>query len=148
IENNTITGLSYTAQGTSGGTSGTVQVAGILSNVASSVNIIQGNTISGLSNTSPFAGTGVNSSIIGIAASSTSGPEHWMSGNTIRSRQHEHASNAVNIHGIFYNGSTSGTNAIDGNFVHSFSMASANAAASMNGIYLGSGAVNVTNNMV
>ena len=114
-------------------------------------NTITGNTIKNLSakTTSVLGGTGINSSLIGIAMTSPTLGGQTISNNTIHSFTNSYTgTNLISIAGIVYDGPTSGTNIVSKNIIHSLSVASSSTSSKLNGIYITSGTTTYQNNMI
>ncbi len=128
--------------------SSATSTSNILVGITSSAGIstVTGNTVRNL--TTPANHTGTNSAapVIGISiTSSTAG--HTISQNTIHSLSETNATAAVHMYGIYYSGSTSGTNLIERNFIHSLSVSSTGSAI-MRGIYSFNGSSSFRNNLI
>src|SRR6185295_2872160 len=108
-------------------------------------NTISGNTVVTLSNSAPTITTGVSAAVIGISETSATASQ-VISTNTIYGLTNNAVSAASIVEGILYSGPTTGTNSIDGNFVHSFSDASTSVTAESQGINLLAGTATVSNN--
>jgi len=124
------------------------QVVGIFVN--DGINTIQSNKISNLSTTSPSDGkTTTSASIIGISMSSISEGQ-VISSNTISvlTNNNSTASRSVGVFGICYAGATSGTNKIEGNFIHSFDITTDEPTAELSGIRIESGTSTYSNNII
>jgi len=144
ITNNTIANLNNAYVGT-GTTTFTGQIRGIAA--SSGVNTITGNTIRNLSTASAVTGSGSSSSVIGISQTSTTAGQ-TVSQNTIHTLTNSAVTPIVNAVGIHYAGSTTGTNLVARNFVHSLSLATTGSSASITGINIAAGQTTYQNNMV
>ncbi|MBL7779084.1 MAG: T9SS type A sorting domain-containing protein [Chitinophagales bacterium] len=108
---------------------------------------IQNNTIRNLSTDALITSTGASAAAIGILLNSTS-VGHTISGNTIHSISSSAPTQAVQVIGLHYAGSTTGTNTINANQIHSLSLVSTATTAQMQGINIASGTGTFSNNMV
>jgi hypothetical protein len=152
ISTNAVTNVAYTAGGTSSGFIQTVgifhAVLGTNAAVAGSSNTVQSNTISNINSSSPNAVTDIKASVVGLLFNNSS------NGNTVgQNIIHSVANtasttNAVNAIGLLYGVTTSGTNVLERNFIHSITLSSSGTTASINGIYVLSGNSDIRNNMV
>jgi len=145
VSGNTISNLNMSTEknGTQGNT-----VTGISLTAGSSS--ITGNTIKNLTSATQTTGGGANSAILGINCTSTTAPV-TISGNTIHSLKLTNATSvtASGIQAINFTAPTSGTNVIEKNFIHSFSIANnSSTAAYISGMDLGNGTATVKNNMI
>ncbi len=144
ISNNTVKNLFLNTSGTSARMAGIHTTAGSVT--------ISGNTISNLSTISQNVGTGSSQVIIGIytntnAASQTA----TISGNNINTFRFcpgGLGSVAVKFSGIYYEGTSTATNIIKNNSIHSYYIFSNNIAVEGKGIEIASGNVAVQNNMI
>lgn len=143
ISGNTIANMvnSYSPASSTGG-----QVAGILTS-GSGIYTIQNNTIYNFSNTSPNTSTTTTASVIGISAATT-GAGKTVSGNIIYNLSNTASSAAVSVIGIYYGGSTTGSNKVNNNFIHSLSLASTSSSAIIAGIRVASGQTSYYNNII
>jgi len=124
------------------------QVVGIFAN--SGINTIQNNTITNLSTTSPSDGkTTTTASAIGISMGS-SGAGQVVSSNVISGliNNNSTAGRSVGVFGICYAGGTSGTNKINGNFIHSLNIGTDEASSEISGIRIESGTSTYSNNII
>ncbi|MFZ2278552.1 MAG: choice-of-anchor D domain-containing protein [Prosthecobacter sp.] len=115
------------------------------------VNTISGNTIRNL--TAPSMST--NPSVVGIWQTSTAGGQTISQNvvhslfNTSNAAMTPAQNVAVVVAGIYYDGGISGTNIIEGNFVHSLYLDSLSTSAELNGMRFDSGCTfTAQNNMV
>ncbi len=138
ISNNIIRNIRNSYAGTAGG-----GITGIQNNNGGALTIT-GNRIFNCYGTANNPGT----VIFGIRITTVTAGQ-TISGNTIYNLVMDSA-NAVasNISGIWYTGTTTGTNLISGNFIHSFNHLSNNRAASFTGINIQSGNSQIVNNMI
>ncbi|RYE21345.1 MAG: fibronectin type III domain-containing protein [Sphingobacteriales bacterium] len=90
-------------------------------------------------------GTTTTASLIGISTSSATTANHTISLNTIHSLVNTNSSAATTVTGLLF-GSSTGTNTIAKNLIHSLNIASA--IGIMNGISVNSGTATYQNNMV
>jgi hypothetical protein len=140
IMDNIIQNMSNRQVGTSGFTTGILQTSGAC--------IIGNNYIGNISAATQATTAGVNVPLRGIVMTSTI-PNQTISGNTIVDLKADTAlSAAVNVTGIVYSGSSSGTNRIERNTVFSLSSGSASTNTQLNGIELADGTCNIQNNMI
>lgn len=147
VNSNQVHHIYYTAGGTS---SVAFQVAGIFrSGAAAASNIIQSNTISNIRSNSLFTGTGNNVGLSGIYFVSTANG-HNVSSNTIHSiRNTNAASISPHIVGMYYaSGSSTSTNAVSSNFIHSLTSATTSTSSTITGLWLNAGASTISNNMI
>lgn len=138
ISGNTITNLSSYGAGTAG------QIRGIAS--SSGVATITNNTISYLTSSSAATGTTTTASAIGISKTGTTA-DQTVSGNTIQNLSNTAATANTSVIGIYYTGSTTGTNLITKNTIRNLSVATTGLGV-INGIYVGGGASTFSNNMI
>jgi hypothetical protein len=143
ISNNTVANLNNNVNTTTAG----CQTIGILTPFG--VITATGNEVFKLNNAATLIGTGSAAAAIGISNTSTAAG-HTFSENILHSITSSAASAATNVVGFFYNGTTTGTNRIEKNFIHSLSMAtsSATTGTTITGLHVNSGLVNVANNMI
>ncbi len=145
ISGNTVANLNnnYASISSSGQIRGIVTTAG--------VNTITGNTVRNLSTTSLNTNSGVTAttgqSVVGIAAISTTAGQ-TVSQNTVHSLANTTTSAVASVTGIYFAGSTSGTNVIARNFVHSLAVSSSSAGSVLNGMQFVAGTFTAQNNMV
>jgi hypothetical protein len=142
VNANTVANLNNNSTATA-----TAQTRGIVVSVG--VTTITNNTVRNLSNVSAQTGSGSGSAVVGIAMTSASAG-HTVSGNTIHSLSATSASTtaAVQITGLFYSGTTTGTNTVAKNFIHSFDVTAVNPSSTITGIDIGGGTSNFINNMI
>jgi trimeric autotransporter adhesin len=149
IANNLIQNLTsnYATTGTAAS-----QVTGI--NIASATAVVSGgitgNTIRNLVNATQSTGATSNSAIIGINMNSSNAAGCTVSGNTIHSLVLSGSATnaAVNAIGLYYSGTTSVTNSVTKNFIHSFDATAVNTSAIFTGIQVNGGASVYSNNMI
>lgn len=149
IANNLIQNLTsnYTTTGTASS-----QVIGI--NIAATTAIVSGgitgNTIRNLVNATQSTATTTGSAIIGINMNSSNAAGCTVTGNTIHSLVLSGAATAaaVNVIGLYYSGTTSVTNPVSKNFIHSFDATAVNTSAVFTGIQVNGGASVFSNNMI
>jgi hypothetical protein len=111
-------------------------------------NAILNNTVRDMKVSSGQSSSGAGSSLIGISQTSSSSGQ-TLSGNQVYNLSNLNAGDVkVDLYGIFFSGPTSGTNSIDGNFVHSISIVSANYLSAMMGIRLYGGYSTLSNNII
>ncbi|MBK9671719.1 MAG: hypothetical protein IPO70_05590 [Bacteroidetes bacterium] len=148
ITNNTIANLHNSYVGTSSTTALTVR--GI--DLAVGANTIDNNIIRNLTSASTIAGAGTTANICGIVMRSTTAPS-TVTNNKIYSLKLTTTSTTTStqISGIVWNPSSSGTNLIARNFIHSFDVAyttTTATAATFTGIDNGAGTSTIQNNMI
>lgn len=112
--------------------------------------VITGNTIRNLTTaagntTDPSTS---NACFAGIINDNTTSGNLVISNNSIYDIYSTNTSSGVKLTGIFADIATSGTNIIDGNFIHSFNTAYASNLVWQSGIWIKSGTVTVSNNMI
>ncbi|MEO8196261.1 MAG: DUF11 domain-containing protein [Thermoanaerobaculia bacterium] len=127
-------------------TSASSRIVGLYSQTGGAA--VSGNTISHLSMNAANVGTGISAGVIGIFVSATSGSGNNVGPNTISHLANSHANAAVWVTGLEYNGSTTGTQFVQRNFIHALSTASTSSAATISGIHLQAGTTTVQNNMI
>lgn len=150
ITNNTIQGLNsnYATTGSS-----LSQVAGIYigTTTANVSGGITGNSIRNLSNATQSTASTTSSAIIGICMNAGSNAAGCtVSGNIIDSLILTGASTtaAVNVIGLYVNGTTSVVNTIAKNFIHTLDVSAANTGAIVTGIHVNAGTSVFSNNMI
>jgi subtilisin-like proprotein convertase family protein len=118
-------------------------------NVSLGVITMNGNTVRNLSTQSTSVSTGSGCAIVGIAMTSVSAG-HIISGNTIHSLSLTSASTgiAIQITGLAYAGTTTGTNTITKNFIHSFDVTASNNSSIITGLDIIGGTSTFANNMI
>ncbi|MCK9421674.1 MAG: T9SS type A sorting domain-containing protein [Bacteroidales bacterium] len=122
------------------------QVAGIAT--TNGANTIQNNTIRNLFTTSPNTDATTAASVIGILQTSTSEGQ-TVSGNSIYNLSNTYnSSNAVSVIGLYYEGPTSGANAVSNNFIHSLSLSSTSISSVIAGIRADAGTTTYSNNII
>lgn len=149
IAGNTIQNLTcnYATTGTTAS-----QVVGI--NIGSTTAVISGgisnNIIRNLANATQSTATGTSSAIIGICMASTNAAGCNVTGNIIDSLVLTGTATAaaVNVTGLYYSATTSVTNSVSKNFIHSFDAAAANSSAVFTGIQINAGSSVFSNNMI
>jgi hypothetical protein len=145
IIGNNVSHFGYHANGNS--TSGGMKVAGIYRESAAAVNTITGNVVNNITSQSPYAGTGANVGLSGIYVASSSNNQ-LISQNEIYSISNTNTTSvAPAIYGIYYVSGTQATNHVSRNLIHSL-QSSTTGASDISGIYIGTGAVTVSNNMI
>jgi hypothetical protein len=142
ISNNTIQNVTNRYSGTS--TSGLTR--GILA--SSGINTINGNTIKNLSNLSPENGSGLSSSVIGIALSSTTAGVQTVSNNTINKLSSGSGTGTISMAGIVASPSTSSIHKVFNNTISAISAPLNTAAVVINGIAAIGGTSTYYNNMI
>jgi hypothetical protein len=104
-------------------------------------NTISGNSLHDIS-CSYFLTVGI------LQQSKINGFNQTITKNSIYNLSNTHPSSIGGVYAIYYDGPTTGTNTINGNFIHSLNISSANTSCSMDGIVLVSGVVACTNNII
>ncbi|HEX6427349.1 MAG TPA: hypothetical protein VF008_06665 [Niastella sp.] len=148
ISNNTIQNLTsnYATTGTTGS-----QVVGI--NIGSTTAVVSGgitrNIIRNLVNATESTASGSGSAIIGINMTSNAAGCN-VTGNIIDSLILTGTATAAttNVIGLYYSGTTSVTNTVSKNFIHSFDATAANTSAVFTGIHINGGSSVFSNNMI
>ncbi|OQP58245.1 hypothetical protein A3860_07960 [Niastella vici] len=149
IANNTIQNLTcnYATTGTSAS-----QVVGI--NISTTTAVVSGgitnNIIRNLANATQSTASGTSSAIIGICAASTNAAGCNITGNIIDSLVLTGTATAaaVNVTGLYYSATTTVTNSVSKNFIHSFDATAANISAIFTGIQVNGGSSVFSNNMI
>jgi hypothetical protein len=148
ISNNTVMNLStlYTGAATTNGLKG-IYITG-----ASSVSTtVSGNIVRKLYSESTNPSTDQSSAIVGINSTTTGAGPQTISGNTVSALVSGSITGAVNVVGIYYASTTTGTpNRIERNLIHSLSASPSNATALVSGITQGAGTARliIANNMI
>jgi hypothetical protein len=128
------------------------QVVGININTTTAVvsGGITNNIIRNLANATQSTGTTTSSAIIGINANSTNAAGCNVTGNIIDSLilTGTATATATNVIGLYYNGTTTVTNTVAKNFIHSFDATAANTSAVFTGIHINAGSSVFSNNMI
>lgn len=152
INNNLVTNIAYSANGNA--TTGINQTVGIFHAVsgggaiAGANNSVQNNVVRNISSSSLFIGATTTASAIGILFN-TSSTGNTVGQNTVHSiSNNATTANAVNVTGVFYGVTTSGTNILERNFVHSLSLNTTSTTSVVNGIYVATGNSEIRNNMI
>jgi len=142
ISGNTIANLTNAYAGINSGS----RCRGI--QATSGQNTILNNIVRDIKASSGQSSSGAGSSLIGISQTSST-PGQTLSGNEVYNLSNLNTGDVkVDLYGIYFSGPTSGTNNIDGNFVHSISIASANYLSAMMGFRLYGGNFTLSNNIV
>jgi len=111
------------------------------------VNTVTGNTIRNLSTSSPNTSTNTSASLFGIQL--TAGYDNQtISENTIYALSNTASSAAVAAYGIYYSGSTTGTNIVEKNRVYGISHSTSSTSAQITGIAIAGGTTTYKNNMI
>jgi hypothetical protein len=140
IMDNIIQNMSNRQVGTSGFTTGILQTGG--------ASIIGNNYIGNISAATQATTSGINAPLRGIVMTSTI-PNQTIAGNTIVDLKADTTlPAAVNVTGIVYSGSSSGTNRIERNTVFGLSSGSTSTNTQLNGIELTDGTCTIQNNMI
>ncbi|MDP1727935.1 MAG: fibronectin type III domain-containing protein [Bacteroidota bacterium] len=142
--NNTISG-NIIANLTASNASTNTRLYGIFATSAGTFTIT-GNTVRNLTTASTSINTGLGSPLTGILHNA-SGLNQVCTGNIVNSLYATDASLATSINGIYYSNTSSGTNILSGNFVHSI-VSQSSGASVITGIYNGSSGVVSSNNRV
>jgi len=122
------------------------QAVGILTSGAGVLNV-SGNVVKNINSLAQITTTGAASSVIGILNGNTAAGQ-TIANNRIDSLYFGGSSTAINFVGILSNGATSGSNVIERNFIHSFSLSSTSNTATATGVYLVAGNATVRNNII
>ncbi|MES2779802.1 MAG: T9SS type A sorting domain-containing protein, partial [Bacteroidota bacterium] len=112
---------------------------------------VTGNTVRKLYSVSTNAATDQSSAIVGINSTVSGAGTMLISGNTVSALVSEALSGAVNVMGIHYSSTNTGTpNRIERNLVHSLYASSSKTSALVSGITQGSGSAKllIANNMI
>ncbi|MEI6507262.1 MAG: T9SS type A sorting domain-containing protein [Bacteroidota bacterium] len=139
ISGNIISNLTMPNTGTAN------QLCGIYANSTGTFSII-GNLVKNLSTNSTSITTGATGPIIGILHQA-SGSNQVCGGNIVNGIFSNNTSLVMAVTGIFYSGTSTGTNYLTRNFVHGI-ISQSSAASVINGIFNGSSNTNAINNMV
>jgi hypothetical protein len=143
ITGNTVANLNNNSAQTAAGFG---QVRGIAT--TDGANTVTGNTVRNLATTSRGFGAGAVASVLGIGQSSTVAGQ-TVSQNIVHSLANTAATTGdVIVNGIYFAGSTSGTNVIARNLVHSLAVASGSVFSALNGMQFDGGTFMAQNNMV
>jgi len=143
IIGNTIANLTNGDQGTNSGS----KSRGIQTLYGS--NTIQNNIVRNLSASSGSNGKKVSASVIGISqSSSTAGTTQIVSNNMVSAISNTNATSRSSAIGIYYAGPTSGSNLVNGNFIHSINASSSDIGVEINGLVLFNGMVTASNNII
>jgi hypothetical protein len=141
ITNSTIANLNNSCTGSS------AQVTGIYAPYG--LNTITDNVIKNLSSASTNTSTSGTAAASGITiGSSGPGAGQIIARNTIFNISNSASSAGVTVQGIYYSGSTSGTNQIFRNFIHSLTTTSTSTSATITGINIAGGISYIFNNLV
>jgi hypothetical protein len=141
MTNNTIANLNNSSTGTSS------QVTGIYAPYG--LNTITDNVIRNLTSASTNTSTTGTAAASGITiGSSGPGAGQVIARNQIYNITNSASSAAVTVQGLYYSGSTSGTNQIYRNFIHSLSTSSTSVSAMLMGVNIAGGTATVHNNLV
>ncbi|RAK64063.1 hypothetical protein DLM85_19155 [Hymenobacter edaphi] len=146
LNNNTVANLKSDNTGST-----SAQVIGITATSGTAAVTLTGNTVRNLTNAAPNVSGGTSAALMGIYASNTSATATNVSTNTVFGLSGTAATGSgFNVLGIYYNGSATGTLALNRNFVHGLSLSTTTttAASSIIGIQLAGGTTPLTNNMV
>jgi hypothetical protein len=149
IANNTIQNLTsnYATTGTASSQVIGINIAATTANISGG---ITGNTIRNLVNATQSTASTTGSAIIGINMSSTNTVGCSVTGNIIDSLVLSGTATAaaVNVIGLYYSGTTSVTNPVAKNFIHSFDATAVNTSAVFTGIQVNGGTTVFSNNMI
>ncbi|MBN2767401.1 MAG: hypothetical protein JXR27_13610 [Paludibacteraceae bacterium] len=141
INENTVTNLKNSTSNTNTATRG--RIIGIAVSAGSS-NTVNQNTINKLTINNLNNSLGSDMSVSGINLTNTVA-NRTVSGNNINTLENTNASFAGYISGIYYQGATTGTNAVSHNFIHSLTSA---VNGQLYGITISSGVTTYHNNIV
>lgn len=147
ITNNTVANINNSYNAFPASSSGPM-IYGIY--IGAGTNTLTGNTVHNLSAQAIATtnGTGINSSLIGIAMNSSSLAGQTVSQNAIYSLSNTY-NGQKSIVGLYYNGPTTGSNIVERNFIYNLDLGtSTNTNSSINGIYINSGTTTFQNNMI
>ncbi|MEI6682306.1 MAG: hypothetical protein WCO44_06745 [Bacteroidota bacterium] len=126
---------------------GTSPVTGIQTTAGS--NTIQNNTTARITSANAYYGSPGISSVCGIAQkSNTGGTTQTVTGNSVYEISNANTNSHVRVTGILYQGPSSGSNTVSGNFVVNLTLSSTDAGAGIEGIGLYGGPVSCFNNIV
>ena len=143
ITGNTVANLNNNYPGVG---SGIGLISGIVTTVGA--NTITGNTVRNLATTSQNADHATSQSVHGILQTSKTAGQ-TVSQNTVHSLANTSAgSTGVSVTGIYFSGSTSGTNVVARNLVHSLAVSSTSTSSGVNGMWFEAGTFTAQNNMV
>lgn len=143
ISGNTVANLknNYTGSIQLSRTRGIATIAG--------TNTVSYNTVHDISNSNTQTSAGSASSVMGIMqTASTDGTNQVVSGNLVYNLSNTNPSVKSYVTGIYYSGPITGTNLIQGNFVHSLSISSGVAASVMIGLEIYNGVYTCSNNII
>lgn len=126
--------------------SSAAQAVGILTSGGGVLNIA-GNVVKNINSIAQITASGTASSVIGISNSNSAAGQS-ISNNRIDSLYFGGTTTAINFIGILSNGSTTGTNVIERNLIHSFALGSTSNNATATGIHLLAGNTSVRNNII
>ena len=142
LSNNVLVNLSNSTNNATGATSGLIN--GIFS--SGGTNTISNNTIRNLIIANANAAATSSAAVGGIVLTGSTSAR-TISGNTVYNLSNTYAAFAGRVVGIYYEGSTSGTNIVSKNFIYSLST-SGTSGASLFGIWIVSGVTTYSNNIV
>ena len=142
VSGNTVANLN---NGTTNTTAGT---AGLINGITSTDGTLtlSNNKISNLTIANANTATNNTASVIGLALTGTSSAK-TISGNTINNLSNTYATFAGRVIGLYYEGSTSGTNEISKNFINTLTT-TGTSGASLLGIQIVSGVSTYSNNII
>jgi len=111
-------------------------------------NILKNNLVHDIITSNVQSNNYVNASLIGISLHSvTAGTTQNITENTVYNLKNT-ASSAVEVYGIFFQGSTTVSNTVSKNFVHSLSIPNSSDASYIHGISIYEGVATLSNNIV
>ena len=141
ITGNTVANLnnSYAGNASAG------QIRGIAT--SEGVNTITGNTVRSLLTTNQNTGRTTSSSVLGIIQTSPVAGQ-TVSRNVVHSLANTTSAPPVSVIGIYYAGTSTGSNLIARNLVHSLAIFSTSTSSVLCGMYFNSGTFTAQNNMV
>ncbi len=143
ISGNTISKLTNGTTNTTAATLG--RINGIY--VSSGTNTITGNTVRDMTIANANNLTDHTAAVGGIVFNYTTAAVQTISGNTIYNLSNTYASFAGNVHGIYYNGSTTAST-VSGNFINGLSVDAGSTAASIYGVKINAGVTTYANNII
>ena len=143
IANNSISNLTNGTTNSSNGNLGVVQ--GITS--TSGTVSVSNNNISSLSIANANTNSTNHASVAGISLTGTTSTK-TIKGNTVYNLSNTYSSFSGSIIGLYYSGSTVGTNIVSENFIHSLSAHTSSTAASIYGIKIANGSSTFANNII
>jgi hypothetical protein len=117
--------------------------------ITNGANSVQNNTIRNLSTTSGQQFFNLSCSITGISVNIPGGSgAQTIKGNTIYNLTNTHSSAKVDVYGIYFSGTLTGTNIISDNFIYGLSLSTSNTTGKIEGILIYRGISTVYNNII